>query len=212
FYIDRIEDKNGNILHQFIPRKKPAMSEEDAYLMLYMLRGGTEEQGGTSQGVPWSLRDEGNEIGAKTGTTQNASDGWYMAVTKDLVSGVWVGGDDRAIHFRSWISGQGARTARPIWTNFMAKVYDDPSTGITKGPFERPDRPLSVEIDCDMYDLERDSSGDFDYDSNSNDFYEESRKEDLNILIKISLNVIGLICIRHPIATKNITSCLINRE
>src|SRR5690606_34206059 len=67
-YIDRIEDKNGNILHQFVPRKKPAMSEEDAYLMLYMLRGGTEEEGGTSQGVPWSLRDEGNEIGGKTGT------------------------------------------------------------------------------------------------------------------------------------------------
>lgn len=170
FYIDRIEDKNGNILHQFIPRKKPAMSEEHAYLMLYMLRGGTEESGGTSQGVPWTLRDEGNELGGKTGTTQNASDGWYMAVTKDLVSGVWVGGDDRAIHFRSWISGQGARTARPIWTKFMEKVYNDPSTGITKGPFERPDRPLSVEIDCDMYNLERDNFGDFDYDSKSNDF------------------------------------------
>jgi len=170
YYIDRIEDKNGNVLHQFIPRKTAAMSEEHAYIMLYMLRGGTEEEGGTSQGVPWTLRDEGNEIGGKTGTTQNASDGWYMAVTKDLVSGVWVGGDDRAIHFRSWINGQGARTARPIWVNFMTKVYNDPSTGITKGPFERPDRPLSVEIDCDMYDLERDSFGDFDYDSNSNDF------------------------------------------
>ena len=170
FYIDRIEDKNGNILHQFIPRKRPAMSEEHAYLMLYMLRGGTEESGGTSQGVPWTLRDEGNELGGKTGTTQNASDGWYMAVTKDLVTGVWVGGDDRAIHFRSWISGQGARTARPIWSKFMEKVYNDPSTGITKGPFERPDRPLSVEIDCDMYDLERDNFGDFDYDSKNNDF------------------------------------------
>lgn len=170
YYLDRIEDKNGNILHQFIPRKKPAMSEEHAYIMLYMLRGGTEEEGGTSQGVPWALRDEGNEIGGKTGTTQNASDGWYMAVTKDLVSGVWVGGDDRAIHFRSWLSGQGARTARPIWSKFMAKVYADPSTGITKGPFERPERPLSIEIDCEMYDLERDSFGDFDYDSRSNDF------------------------------------------
>lgn len=169
-YIDRIEDKNGNILHQFVPRKKPAMSEEHAYIMLYMLRGGTEEEGGTSQGIPWSIRDEGNEIGGKTGTTQNASDGWYMALTKDLVSGVWVGGDDRAIHFRSWISGQGSRTARPIWTNFMAKVYDDPATGITKGPFERPDRPLSIEIDCEMYNMERDSFGDFNYDSESSDF------------------------------------------
>jgi len=170
FYVDRIEDKNGNVLHQFTPRKKPAMSEEHAYIMLYMLRGGTEEEGGTSQGVPWALRDEGNEIAAKTGTTQNASDGWYIAATKDLVSGVWVGGDDRAIHFRSWINGQGSRTARPIWTNFMAKVYEDPSLNITKGPFEKPERPLSIEIDCEMYNLQRDSFGDFDYDSKSTDF------------------------------------------
>ncbi|EON77327.1 Multimodular transpeptidase-transglycosylase [Lunatimonas lonarensis] len=169
-YIDRIEDKNGNVLHQFIPKKRPAMSEEHAYLMLYMLRGGTEEEGGTSQGVPWTLRDQGNEIGGKTGTTQNASDGWYMAVTKDLVSGVWVGGDDRAIHFRSWISGQGSRTARPIWTNFMAKVYEDTSLGITKGPFPIPDRPLSMEIDCSRYDLNRPDFDDFQFDSQTTDF------------------------------------------
>jgi penicillin-binding protein 1A len=169
-YLDRIEDKNGNVLHQFVPRKKPAMSEEHAYIMLYMLRGGTEEEGGTSQGIPWALRDEGNEIGGKTGTTQNASDGWYMGVTKDLVSGVWVGGDDRAIHFRSWISGQGSRTARPVWSNFIAKVYDDTSLGITKGPFPRPERPLSIEIDCSRYDLERDIYGEFDYDATSTDF------------------------------------------
>ncbi len=169
-YIDRIEDKNGNVLHQFVPRKRPAMSEEHAYIMLYMLRGGTEVEGGTSQGVPWALRDEGNEIGGKTGTTQNASDGWYMGVTKDLVSGVWVGGDDRAIHFRSWVSGQGSRTARPIWTKFMAKVYDDPSLEITKGPFPKPERPLSIEIDCSEYDLERNVYEEFDYDATSGDF------------------------------------------
>lgn len=169
-YIDRIEDKNGNVLQQFVPRKRPAMSEEHAYIMLYMLRGGTEVEGGTSQGVPWALRDEGNEIGGKTGTTQNASDGWYMGVTKDLVSGVWVGGDDRAIHFRSWVSGQGSRTARPIWTKFMAKVYDDPSLEITKGPFPKPERPLSIEIDCSEYDLERNVYEEFDYDATSGDF------------------------------------------
>jgi len=169
-YIDRIEDKNGNVLHQFIPRKRPAMSEEHAYIMLYMLRGGTEEEGGTSQGLPRNIRDEGNEIGGKTGTTQNASDGWYMGVTKDLVSGVWVGGDDRAIHFRSWINGQGSRTARPIWAKFMTKVYEDQSLGITKGPFPKPERPLSVEIDCSKYDLDQDSYQDFDYDATSTDF------------------------------------------
>jgi penicillin-binding protein 1A len=169
YYIDRIEDKNGNVIQQFTPRKKPAMSEEHAYLMTYMLRGGFEEEEGTSQGVPWSLR-EGNELGGKTGTTQNASDGWYMGISKDLVSGVWVGGDDRAIHFRSWITGQGGRTARPIWVKYMEKVYADKSLGYTKGPFPRPDRPLSIEIDCDKYEQDSQRFADFDYDAKKNDF------------------------------------------
>ncbi|MEB2776133.1 transglycosylase domain-containing protein [Algoriphagus sp. D3-2-R+10] len=169
FYIDRIEDKNGNVIQQFTTKKRPAMSEEHAYLMTYMLRGGFEEQAGTSQGVPYSLR-EGNELGGKTGTTQNASDGWYIGMSKDLVSGTWVGGDDRAIHFRSWIEGQGGRTARPIWVNYMTKVYADESLGYTKGPFPRPDRPLSIEIDCDVYEKESQRFADFDYDAKKNDF------------------------------------------
>lgn len=169
FYIDRIEDKNGNVIQQFTPKKRPAMTEEHAYLMTYMLRGGFEEEQGTSQGVPWTLR-EGNELGGKTGTTQNASDGWYMGVSKDLVSGTWVGGDDRAIHFRNWAAGQGGRTARPIWVKYMTKVYADPSLGYTKGPFPRPERPLSIEIDCDKYEQESQRFADFDYDSKKNDF------------------------------------------
>jgi len=169
FYIDRIEDKNGNVIQQFTAKKRPAMSEEHAYLMTYMLRGGFEEGGGTSQGVPYSLR-EGNELGGKTGTTQNASDGWYMGISKDLVSGTWVGGDDRAIHFRSWLSGQGGRTARPIWAKFMEKVYADASLGYTKGPFPRPERPLSIEINCDIYEKESQRFADFDYNAKENDF------------------------------------------
>ncbi|WP_075349080.1 penicillin-binding protein 1A [Algoriphagus marinus] len=168
-YIDRIEDKNGNVIQQFTAKKRPAMSEEHAYLMTYMLRGGFEERGGTSQGVPYSIR-EGNELGGKTGTTQNASDGWYMGISKDLVSGTWVGGDDRAIHFRSWTAGQGGRTARPIWVKFMEKVYADKSLGYTKGPFPRPERPLSIEIDCDVYEKESQRFADFDYDAKKNDF------------------------------------------
>ena len=93
-----------------------------------------------------------NEIGAKTGTTQNASDGWFIGVTKDLAAGAWVGGDDRSIHFRNWVSGQGSRTARPIWNNFMEKVYSDDQSNISKGPFPRPIRKLSVELDCDQYE------------------------------------------------------------
>lgn len=169
YYIDRIEDKNGNVIQQFTPRKRPAMSEEHAYLMTYMLRGGFEEEDGTSQGVPRTLRD-GNELGGKTGTTQNASDGWYMGISKDLVSGAWVGGDDRAIHFRSWTAGQGGRTARPIWVKYMTKVYADQSLGYTKGPFPRPDRPLSIEINCDRYEQDSQRFADFDYDAKKNDF------------------------------------------
>ncbi|RAI86956.1 penicillin-binding protein 1A [Algoriphagus yeomjeoni] len=169
FYIDRIEDKNGNVIQQFTAKKRPAMSEEHAYLMTYMLRGGFEESGGTSQGVDWELRQD-NELGGKTGTTQNASDGWYMGISKDLVSGVWVGGDDRAIHFRNWYDGQGGRTARPIWQNYMKKVYADKSLGYTKGPFPRPERPLSIEIDCDVYEKESQRFADFDYDAKKNDF------------------------------------------
>jgi penicillin-binding protein 1A len=169
YYIDRIEDKNGNLIHQFTPKKKPAMSEEHAYLMTYMLRGGFEEESGTSQGVASAIRI-GNELGGKTGTTQNGSDGWYMGISKDLVSGIWVGGDDRAIHFRSWSAGQGAKTARPIWAKFMAKVYDDKSLGYTKGAFPRPERPLSIEIDCDKYEFDSQQNAGFDYDAKKNDF------------------------------------------
>ena len=151
FFVTRIEDKNGNILQEFPPKTFEAINEETAYIMLHMLKGAMEEEGGAALGLSWEVRD-GNEIGAKTGTTQNASDGWFVGITKDLAAGAWVGGDDRSIHFRDWPSGQGSRTARPIWNSFMEKVYQDPETGITKGTFPRPVRRLSVEIDCDQYD------------------------------------------------------------
>jgi penicillin-binding protein 1A len=117
-----------------------------------MLKGATEEVGGTAQGIGMDIR-EGNEIGGKTGTTNNASDGWFIGVTENLVAGAWVGGDDRSIHFSSWYNGQGARTARPIWENFMRAVYEDEEVGIEKGPFKQPKRKLSIQIDCDEYDV-----------------------------------------------------------
>ncbi len=151
YYLSRIEDKYGNILMEFPPETKEALSEETAYLMVHMLRGATEERGGTGLGLSSELRID-NEIGAKTGTTQNGSDGWFIGLTKDLVAGVWVGGDDRSIHFRTSALGQGARTAMPIWDSFMTKVYSDSTMGYTKGPFPRPIRPLPVEIDCMKYE------------------------------------------------------------
>ncbi len=150
YYITRIEDKNGNILENFVPKTRQAMSEQNAYKMLYMLRGGVEESGGTSLGLSYELKID-NEIGGKTGTTNNASDGWYMGVTKDLVTGVWVGGDERSIHFRNWALGQGATTARPIWDIYMRNVYADDSLNYEKGPFPRPSEGIDVSLDCNEY-------------------------------------------------------------
>lgn len=148
YYISRIEDKNGNVIQQFVPEEKEAINEETAYVMLHMLQGTVEE--GSARGLEYSLKLD-NEIGAKTGTTQNASDGWFMGITKDLAAGAWVGGDARSIRFREWPRGQGARTAMPIWEKFMLKVYADKALGYTKGSFERPSKPLSVELDCGAY-------------------------------------------------------------
>ncbi|MFH6983216.1 transglycosylase domain-containing protein [Marinoscillum luteum] len=150
FFISRIEDENGNVIQQFVPETREALNEETAYLMLHMLKGTTEETGGTGLSIDRELRMD-NEIAAKTGTTQNASDGWFMGVTKDLAAGAWVGGDDRSIHFKYWAMGQGARTAMPIWEKFMLKIYADPTLGYQKGPFDKPLKPISVELDCDKY-------------------------------------------------------------
>ncbi|HLF34642.1 MAG TPA: transglycosylase domain-containing protein [Cyclobacteriaceae bacterium] len=150
YFITRIEDKNGKILQEFPPRTREAISEETAYVMLHMLKGATEVSGGTAQGLSMDIR-ENNEIGAKTGTTNNASDGWFMGITHNLVSGAWVGGDDRSIHFKSWAHGQGARTAMPIWDAYMRSVYNDPTLGIEKGSFKQPRRKLSIELDCNKY-------------------------------------------------------------
>lgn len=155
FYISRIENKNGEVIQNFVPQQKQALSEEDAYLMLYMLQGTVEESGGTARALDyfWNLTKGGNEIGAKTGTTQNYSDGWFMGVTKDLVAGIWVGGDDRAIHFPSIKYGQGAYMALPIWGKFMTKVYANDSLGYEKGAFKKPRKALNVTLDCSKYGL-----------------------------------------------------------
>lgn len=150
YFITRIEDKYGNVIQEFPPVTREVLSEETAYLMVHMLKGGIEEEGGTSRGLSVAVRLD-NEVGGKTGTTQNASDGWYIGLTKDLVSGVWVGGDERSIHFKNSILGQGARMARPIWDYYMQSIYADTLLGYKKGPFPKPIRPLSVEIDCAKY-------------------------------------------------------------
>jgi penicillin-binding protein 1A len=156
FYLTRIEDRNGNVLANFVPKTRQAISEQTAYKMIYMLQGGVEEVGGTSRGLNIDLKID-NEIGGKTGTTNNASDGWYVGVTKDLVTGIWVGGDEKFIHFREWYLGQGGRTARPIWELFMKSIYEDPELEYTKGKFRRPSSGIDVSLDCSKYIIETDT-------------------------------------------------------
>lgn len=151
FFITRIEDKNGNVIESFIPQSRQVMDEATSYKMVYMLQGGVEEEGGTSSAIDPFLKQD-NEIGGKTGTTDRASDGWYMGITNNLVTGVWVGGDEPSIHFPSWVFGAGGRTARPIWEQFMLDVYRDPSLSYRKGAFKRPTEDLGMTLDCSQYD------------------------------------------------------------
>jgi penicillin-binding protein 1A len=148
-FVTRIEDRHGNVIHEFIPQRKHAISEETAWLMLHMLKGGLEEPGGTSQALfQHGGLFKGNEFGGKTGTSSNHSDGWFMGVTKDLVSGVWVGGDDRSIHFRTSALGEGARTACPVYGIYMEKLYQDKETGVKMGYFPRPFVKITKPYNC----------------------------------------------------------------
>ena len=148
--VTRIEDKNGNVLREFVPRTKEVLSEETAYIMTNMLQASTTEPGGTSTILHTGFKFP-YQIGGKTGTTSNYSDGWFMGITPNLVCGMWVGGEDRSIHFRSGTYGQGARMALPIYGLFMRKVYADKRLDIDTGPFPAPKDPLTVQLDCAQY-------------------------------------------------------------
>jgi penicillin-binding protein 1A len=150
YYITRIEDKNGNVIENFVPKTKQALDEKTAYKMIYMLQGGVQESGGTSLGLSRELKDN-NEIGGKTGTTDNASDGWYIGITPNLVTGVWVGGDERSIRFPTWSFGAGSKSARPIWDKYMVKIYRNDKVGYKKGFFKRPQDGLDMSLDCSKY-------------------------------------------------------------
>jgi len=148
--VTKITDQKGNIIQEFALKAERVLSEETAWLMLYMFRGGMEEPGGTSQAL-WEypgLWKKNNQIGGKTGTSSDYVDGWYMGITKDLVTGIWVGADDRSVHFTSSETGEGSHTALPIFGAFMEKVYADPNSGYTYGPFPKPWVKITKEYMC----------------------------------------------------------------
>jgi penicillin-binding protein 1A len=153
-YVTRIEDKNKNVISRFTPKMEEVLSEETSFLMLYLL------QKVVTNGTALRLRREPyllmNQIGGKTGTTQNHSNGWFMGVTPNLVGGVWTGWEDQAIHFETLAEGQGANMALPIMAIFLRKVYNDPQFGIMEtDEFERPAN-FRMELDCEK--VKRESS------------------------------------------------------
>ncbi|HOX77820.1 MAG TPA: transglycosylase domain-containing protein [Bacteroidales bacterium] len=152
--IVRIEDKYGNVIESFVPEKQEAMSEETAYLMLELMKGVVQSGTGIRLRTKYNFT---NPIAGKTGTTQNQSDGWFIGITPELTTGVWVGAEDRSVHFRTLGLGAGANTALPIWALYMKKAYADHSLRISQGDFERPSQPLSVSLDCDKYEKEQDN-------------------------------------------------------
>lgn len=158
----RIEDKNGNTIVDITPKTYEALDERTAYIMLKMLKGVTDGAYNPSTGkvvgtgmrlrTSWGNRQKYANIkfptAGKTGTTQNNSDGWFIGITPDLVTGVWTGAEDRSVRFSTTDKGQGANSALPIYGYYMNKVYADPTIEISTGDFDRPEGDLGVELDC----------------------------------------------------------------
>lgn len=150
-FVTRIEDQSGNLVEAFVPDRQEAMNEETAWLMLELMKGVVSE--GTGRRLNFRYGFD-HPIAGKTGTTQSNSDGWFVGITPDLVSGVWVGGEDRAIRFRDLTLGQGANTSLPIWAEYMTRVYEDNSLNISMEDFETPLQPPDIETDCSKVEQE----------------------------------------------------------
>ncbi len=179
--VTRIEDKNGVVLEEFTPETRQVMSDRDAYVILKLLMGVTEDGTGVRlrhdlgknfyrnnavTGYPYKFT---NEIAGKTGTTQNNSDGWFMGAVPNLITGVWTGCEDRAAHMGGRFGtyyGQGATAALPIWAVYMKKNYANPDLGISKSPFERPKGALGIDVDCVPTTFDFDSGEGDDFDEN----------------------------------------------
>lgn len=148
-YVTRIEDNDGNVLGTFNTRKREAISESTAYLMVNLMQGVVNE--GTASRLRWKYQLKGN-IAGKTGTTNDQSDGWFIGYTPKLTAGVWVGAEDRQIHFETLAMGSGSNMSLPIWGIFMRKVIDDPELSISlQDEFQAPPG-LVLNLDCDGTD------------------------------------------------------------
>ena len=158
-YVKRIEDKNGNILATFQPELTESISEQTAFLMLNLMQGVINF--GTGARLRYRYNFEA-QISGKTGTSQNHSDGWFIGIVPRLITGVWVGAEDRSVHFDELYMGSGTNMALPVWAHYMQKVYADSTLAITQEElFEEP-AEFNIVLDCDRYDIEDPEMLDFD--------------------------------------------------
>jgi len=181
--VTSIEDKNGTVLYQFEPETRDVLSAEAAYVTVKLMEGVTEGGSGIRlrgqgadayradyreivTGYPYEFT---NPIAGKTGTTQNQSDGWFMGMVPNLATGVWVGGEDRSVHFKSITYGQGAAMALPIWGVYMKSCYADEELNVSQGEFEAPEE-LYIRVDCSDNGSEVDTIED-DFDDSVGDLF-----------------------------------------
>jgi len=153
-FIDRIEDKNGQVIYQPVAKQTQVLNPHTAYTMLQLLQGVTNQGTGIRLRTRYKLE---GEISGKTGTTNDHSDGWYIGIVPHLVAGAWVGGDEKGIHFPGLAHGSGSNMALPIWAEFMQRVYRDSTLGYDSlATFDRPPGSSSVIIDCDKHSVQYD--------------------------------------------------------
>ena len=154
-FLLRVEDKYGNPIYTNEQKISRAMNEETAYTMLDMMKGvvdgaynkDRDKTSGTSMRLRWKYGLKA-PIAGKTGTTQNSTDGWFIGITPDLVSGAWVGAEDQSIRFNSGSLGQGANMALPIWGLYMKAVYDDKEIEISEEDFAQPNPYIKKRLEC----------------------------------------------------------------
>jgi penicillin-binding protein 1A len=147
--VTRIYDKEGKLIKEFTIQKTRVISEETAFLMVQMLRGGMTEPRATTQALfSYDLFRSKIEFGGKTGTSQNYSDGWFVGVTPKIIGGAWVGGEYRSVHFHSSSQGEGCHTALPIFGRYMEKVLKDSKYDYLKVPFPKPTQKITKYYTC----------------------------------------------------------------
>ena len=158
----RIEDNMGNVLSEFNARKREAISEQTAYLMVNLMQGVVND--GTATRLRWKYGIKG-ELAGKTGTTNDQADGWFIGYTPKLTGGVWVGAEDRQVHFESLALGGGSNMALPVWGIFMNKVLKDGTLGISEQDKFIAPVGMTLNLDCDGSDADAETSSGYDEES-----------------------------------------------